>query len=399
MFGQLRLVIALAAATLGQAGVASGWPLVVHEWGTFTSVAGEDGRMISWRPLSPPSELPPFVHSMASATGQLRDPITKGVLSGTVRMETPVLYFYTPQEQEVSVKVGFPSGTVTEWYPQARSVADGIDWGTIRLIPEAAQDFRREANPSAYYAARATDATPIRVSGKTGAESEKFLFYRGVGSFEPPLAIKLQGRNVRLRGTEKEPIEEVVLFERVEDRLGFRVLPVGAAEQVVARPELNEELDSVLRTLNRILVQQGLYPKEAEAMIETWRSSWFEPGLRAFFVMPSASTRAQLPLAISPEPTELVRVLIGRVEILTPEQERLVRIDLERLRELPSAQRLAAERALRAKYGRFAEPLFKRVLAGTSATQVRDMLSELLAAREPATGRADPTSGAQVFAE
>ena len=92
-------------------------------------------------------------------------------------------------------------------------------------------------------------------------------------------------------------------------------------------------------------------------------------------------------------------MLIGRVEILTPEQERLVRIDLERLRELPSAQRLPAERALRAKYGRFAEPLFKRVLAGTSATQVRDMLSELLAAREPATGRADPTSVAQEFAQ
>src|SRR5215510_2472523 len=126
MFGQLRLVIALAAATLGQAGVASGLPLVVHECGTFTSVAGEDGRMISWRPLSPPSELPRFVHSMASASGELRYPISKAVLSGTVRMETPVLYFYTPQEQEVSVKVGFPSGTVTEWYPHAHWVTAGI---------------------------------------------------------------------------------------------------------------------------------------------------------------------------------------------------------------------------------------------------------------------------------
>ena len=386
MKGQLRLGILLAAATLGQAGGASAWPLVVHEWGTFTSVVGEDGRMISWRPLSPPSELPSFVHSMASATGELRHPISKAVLSGTVRMETPVLYFYTPQEREVSVRVGFPSGTVTEWYPRAHSVDTGIDWGTIWLIPDSVQDFPREGNPSAYYAARATDATPIQVPGKTGAESEKFLFYRGVGSFEPPLAIKLEGGNVRLSSSAKEPIGDVILFERAGDRFGFRIFQVGAAEQVVARPELNEGLDSVLRTLHRTLVQQGLYPKEAEAMIETWRSSWFEPGLRAFFVMPAASTRAQLPLTISPEPTELVRVLIGRVEILTPEQERLVRNDLEQLRELPSGQRLAAERNLRAKYGRFAEPLFKRVLADTAEASDRAILSELLAARAPASG-------------
>jgi len=318
---------------------------------------------------------------MASATGELRHPISKAVLSGTVRMETPVLYFYAPKERGVSVKVGFPSGTVTEWYLQARWVADGIDWGTIRLIPDSVQDFRREADPSAYYAARATDASPIRASGRAGAESEKFLFYRGVGSFEPPLAVKLEGRNVQLRSGEQESLGEVVLFERVGDRMGFRVIPLRAAAQVVERPKLNEELDSVLGTLERILVQQGLYPKEAQAMIETWRSSWFEQGLRAFFVMPSASVQAQLPLAISPEPTELVRVLIGRVEILTPEQEQLVRNDLERLRELPSAERLATERTLCAKYGRFAEPLFKRVLAGTAEADERAILSELLAAR------------------
>ena len=378
---QLRLVIVLAVAIVGQARIASGLPLVVHEWGTFTSVAGEDGRMISWRPLSPPAELPRFVHSMASAGGELRHPISKAVLSGTVRMETPVLYFYTPQEREVSVKVGFPSGTVTEWYPHAHWAAAGIDWGTIRLIPDSVQDFRREADPSAYYAARATDASPIRASGRAGAESEKFLFYRGVGSFEPPLAVKLEGRNVQLRSGEQESLGEVVLFERVGDRMGFRVIPLRAAAQVVERPKLNEELDSVLRTLERILVQQGLYPKEAQAMIETWRSSWFEQGLRAFFVMPSASVQAQLPLRISPEPTELVRVVIGRVEILTPEQEQLVRNDLERLRELPSAERLATERTLCAKYGRFAEPLFKRVLAGTAEAGERAILSELLAAR------------------
>jgi hypothetical protein len=37
--------------------------LIVHEWGTFTSVAGNDGNAVEWSPLGRPpvlSELPDF---------------------------------------------------------------------------------------------------------------------------------------------------------------------------------------------------------------------------------------------------------------------------------------------------------------------------------------------------
>ena len=34
-------------------------------------------------------------------------------------METPVVYFYTDKETKVSVKVDFPRGWITEWYPFA----------------------------------------------------------------------------------------------------------------------------------------------------------------------------------------------------------------------------------------------------------------------------------------
>ena len=34
-------------------------------------------------------------------------------------METPVVYFYTDRETKVSVKVDFPRGWITEWYPFA----------------------------------------------------------------------------------------------------------------------------------------------------------------------------------------------------------------------------------------------------------------------------------------
>jgi hypothetical protein len=32
-------------------------PLTVHEWGTFTSIAGPDGRAMSWPPLNAPQDL------------------------------------------------------------------------------------------------------------------------------------------------------------------------------------------------------------------------------------------------------------------------------------------------------------------------------------------------------
>src|SRR4030095_12003659 len=35
--------------------------LTVHEWGTFTSVAGRDGKAAQWLPLAGPNDLPCFV--------------------------------------------------------------------------------------------------------------------------------------------------------------------------------------------------------------------------------------------------------------------------------------------------------------------------------------------------
>src|SRR6266498_723155 len=57
--------------------------LVVHEWGTFTSIAGKDGIALEWRPLNGPTDLPKFVHTLAGGGG-LRHPLGKGDLTGSV---------------------------------------------------------------------------------------------------------------------------------------------------------------------------------------------------------------------------------------------------------------------------------------------------------------------------
>jgi len=97
--------------------------LVVHEWGTFTSMAGRNGTAVDWRPLDGASDLPKFVYNIADGDGFRKTYETrrkgKTRTLAKVRMETPVIYFYTKNEMEVSVNVGFPGGKITEWYPQA----------------------------------------------------------------------------------------------------------------------------------------------------------------------------------------------------------------------------------------------------------------------------------------
>src|SRR6184192_1976686 len=97
--------------------------LIVHEWGTFTSIAGKDGVALEWRPLNGSTDLPKFVHTIQSATSGLRHPLSKADLAATIRMETPVIYFYANREMDVTANVQFPKGKITEWYPQAATLA------------------------------------------------------------------------------------------------------------------------------------------------------------------------------------------------------------------------------------------------------------------------------------
>src|SRR5256886_17604903 len=87
--------------------------LLVHEWGTFTSIAGKDGVALEWRPLNGSIDLPKFVHTKQLEGLGLRHSQSKAQLTALVRMETPVLYFYSSREMNVSAEVDFPDGKIT----------------------------------------------------------------------------------------------------------------------------------------------------------------------------------------------------------------------------------------------------------------------------------------------
>ena len=292
--------------------------LIVHEWGTFTSIAGADGRAVEWRPLDQPPDLPCFVDRFRFNL--------KTSLPGKVRMETPVLYFYTPRDTSVNVNVRFHRGAVTEWFPRAAVTPGNVDalslrhsdfsssisWTDVKLSPGASDDFPIDGTGSHYYAARRTDASPLQSRG----QREKFLFYRGVGAFEPPLnaTIAADGR-VAVESSNSEAIGDVILFRNDGGAIAWEVR-YGLDSRATFDSLSDEgEITPPHVELAQMLMSHGLYSREAQAMIDTWRDLWFGEGTRLFYIVPRTTIDSILPLDINPNPTEIVRVFVGRIEL------------------------------------------------------------------------------------
>jgi hypothetical protein len=366
--------------------------LIVHEWGTFTSIAGTDGTAVEWRPLNGASDLPEFVYAAAGlrqGTGLRHGRCVKCDMEALVRMETPVLYFYADKETTVSVRVDFPKGKITEWYPQARSVYNGdsggvIDWGRLTVLPGAEIGFPIENNESHYYPARETDAAPLRVCSEKEQQHEKFLFYRGAGTFELPLSARLFDENVIVKSSGEESIAQFILFENRDGRVGYRIHDLFRGEVALERPRLDQTVESLARDLEIILVANGLYGKEATAMIKTWRDSWFEEGLRVFYVVPRTLTDSILPIRIDPAPAELTRVIVGRMEVITPETEEAIQQQVAKLGDSSADIRREAARIIR-RHGRFSEPVLKRIREKTSDAKLRSRIDELIVFARVAT--------------
>ena len=340
--------------------------LTVHEWGTFTSVAAGDGTAVEWSPLSGswPSQteaatvndLPAFIEHFGYFGFKVG-------LRGTVRMETPVIYFYSPRNVDVSVHVTFSKGLITEWYPHtgsvtptgnlpspflSKNITDGaITWDAVHVEPGLAPEFPRERAESHYYAARETSSSPVRVAGIKGDQREKFLFYRGVSAFAVPISARVGANgSVMVGNSGKEEIPGLILFERRGDKIGYRISN-GLQNQVqLEAPELNGNINSLVADLEQMLVDAGLYWDEAHAMVRTWRNSWLEEGSRLFYLVPASFVDSVLPLSISPSPAKTVRVFVGRVELVTPATQHEVQAALT-----------AHDQATLNKYSRFLEPI------------------------------------------
>lgn len=369
---------------------------VAHEWGTFTSVQGGDGNLLPWRPLKT-SELPGFVYNWRRA-GMNRGPLigAKGDLITLQRLETPVIYFYAEQPMNVAVDVAFPNGFITEWYPQAAQIGPtfAMDtngpmggilhesraiWKNLEIVPQSKdyswleQRLPEDSSGSHYFAARQTAANMVRTdfnsTSNSATEIEKFIFYRGAGSFKTPLHVSVDSSNlVTVENTGAYSLAHLFLVNIHDDYGAFGLMDeLGSSNSVVWLQLTNGPAEhwnqfplAQFRTeigaqMETALISEGLFPDEAIAMVNTWKDSWFtEQGVRILYILPRPWTDEILPIALTPRPKEFTRVMIGRAEIITPQvQANLSRL-LAKAQEGDADARLHAEAELKT-LGRFAE--------------------------------------------
>jgi hypothetical protein len=347
--------------------------LVVHEWGTFTTLQNDDGRELSGINIDD-EPVPKFVHDVNPAL--LASPVLtsthweykmKGAPRAhplvTMRLETPVIYFYPPKGATepfpVDVNVKFRGGWLTQFYPHAVFNDPQMETGSFdfgNLTPETVgtltwSDLRvgtkatgPETDERVWLAPRKVGAASVT---NTDGESEKYLFYRGVGNLKAPLRIMMDRNNHKLsvfgnfgpvllgKETAKVPplwVTQVrhdgaMAYRRID---GFtvsgdqkQVLGKGSCQFAAAdfsrqnRPKLEAEMHAAL-------VEDGLFADEATALLSTWQWSYFESaGLRVFYLVPRQWTDFYLPLAISGQP-QTERVMVGRIELISDEQRDLL---------------------------------------------------------------------------
>ena len=220
---------------------------------------------------------------------------------------------------------------------------DSIEWPQVKIEPLADPKYPFQFESSHYYAARSTDAAPLVV----GDEKEKFLFYRGVGEFQPPIAVEIGATDqVRVRNLAKDDLPAAILFENRDGKIRYHVQGAVKNEIAMELPKSAGQLAALKLDLEHILTAQGLFPREAHAMVETWRDSWFEEGVRVFYILPANAMESILPLQVEPRPDRMARVFVGRVEVLTPQVKNIITTAI-----------VNQDRATLEKYGRFLEPI------------------------------------------
>jgi len=377
--------------------------LLIHEWGTFLGMSGSDGSSLDGM-YHEEHALPAFVHTRSRDQLRLPGSLLKG--------ETPVIYFYTDRPQSVRIGVRFPKGVWTQWYPQAvrvepslvqgaespdRPGSGHICWHADILPPslfEHRQTMKAAEIPSLpttsadalWNFARNVDVAYVRCLDGTktpaASEYERFLFYRGLGEARLPLRLDArQGGTLTAdwESTIGEGIRHIFVLRVENGRGAYRYLPLPRPGQTAssmipamdkAQP-LAEFTRAVASDLASRLEASGLYAKEARAMVNTWTSSYFQTeGIRVLCVLPQSWTDHFIPMTVVPKPKQVVRVMVGRVELMIPERERQAGAAVRSLADPDGPRCLQAFAYLR-EQGRYVEPIIRRVQRTNDDENVR----------------------------
>lgn len=344
--------------------------MIVHEWGTFTTLQDDEGRELFGINIDD-EPVPEFVHNLEPYI--LNMPVLthdywlsrqKGAPrfhpQVSMRLETPVIYFYPPASAKLPLKldvnVKFKGGWLTEFYPNAavrlpgaedqafdftnlsRHSVSELAWKDLQVGTLGAGP---ETNEKVWLAPRRVAAVNVT---NNEDESERYLFYRGVAQQSSAIKATTTSSGDTLRITpnlgnivppgQRAAISHIWLMEaRADGTSAYRdlgsleiagdtSLPMITAARRFADSEFTADNRTRLESaMHQALVSDGLYPDEATAMLSTWQRAYFtSAGLRLFYLVPRVWTDAVLPLTITGDP-ETTRVMVGRVELISDHQK------------------------------------------------------------------------------
>jgi hypothetical protein len=199
-------------------------------------------------------------------------------------------------------------------------------------------------------------------------EFDKLLFYRGAGNFVAPLTVLTSAEGLVTVTNSGNDVLSGLFLLQVNARGDGSLTRLEALKPGV-RHDLgklglskttwhskNDLLREISRQMETALVGAGLFQREAAAMVKTWSDLWFaEEGTRVLYILPGSWTDEILPITVSPAPQELVRVMVGRAEIIPPKLVREIAVELDQAEMNPSsATRIAPANPDRVKkLGRF----------------------------------------------
>jgi hypothetical protein len=280
--------------------------------------------------------------------------------------------------------------------PSGRAV-----WKNLEIVPWPGTFSKKnttlllpDASGNRYFAARATGSDLVQMDcpAETNSplETEKFIFYRGAGSFKTPLHVSVNVNNeVVVRNSGAEKLSHLILVSIHHGQGAFALMDELPTDNPVFWMNLNASSsenwkyfplpqfqDEVGGRLESALVSEGLFSDEAKAMVNTWKDSWLaEEGERVLYILPRTWTDEILPMTLSPQPKNLVRVMVGRAEIITPEAE------MNLLQDLSKAQNGDGDSRARADlktFGRFALPALTLVSRHGVSTNIMNSGHQLL---------------------
>jgi hypothetical protein len=273
--------------------------LRVHEWGVWLF----DGGRVTIDDLA--RESPAFVHRASQQPGPVVP--VQPVRPEPVRPQPtrkPVIFFHTPQQLRVQVSVGFNAGTPWLYYPGGApanvSSYAGLTF-TGSVVPNGTATAPNVARGHFWNHLReASDSIFLSDSG----ESERFIFYDGPSEVAREVTARRNGDSVAVHADIAQTAYLVtqgryqVLRPTTDTTANLAsIARDGAPTRAMERALLDE------------LVLRRLTAQEARALVDTWRHELFEeqrPHL--VYLISRVAYEGALPIVITPNPSELVRV-------------------------------------------------------------------------------------------